>query len=59
MPQTGPLPGAYRRSALPVLERRLAAGALRLRDALGELDVRVVELDPSRLRNVNAPADLR
>jgi molybdopterin-guanine dinucleotide biosynthesis protein A len=53
VPQTGPLPGAYRRSALPVLERRLAAGALALRDALRELDVATVALDDSRLVNVN------
>jgi molybdopterin-guanine dinucleotide biosynthesis protein A len=26
VPQTGPLPGAYRRCCLPLLERRLAAG---------------------------------
>src|SRR4051812_12998765 len=40
VPQTGPLPGAYRRSAaLAVLERRLARGALALRDALEELTV--------------------
>jgi molybdopterin-guanine dinucleotide biosynthesis protein A len=58
-PQTGPLPGAYRKSALPVLERRLAQGRLALRDALEELDTRVVELDPAQLVNVNTPADLR
>jgi molybdopterin-guanine dinucleotide biosynthesis protein A len=57
-PQTGPLPGAYRKSALPVLERRLAEGRLALRDALQELDTRVVELDPAQLVNVNTPADL-
>jgi molybdenum cofactor guanylyltransferase len=59
VPQTGPLPGAYRKSALPVLERRLAEGRLALRDALEELDTRVVELDPAQLVNVNTPADLR
>jgi molybdopterin-guanine dinucleotide biosynthesis protein A len=58
VPQTGPLPGAYRRAALPVLERRLADGRLALRDALAELDVRTVELDPWRLANVNAPGDV-
>jgi molybdopterin-guanine dinucleotide biosynthesis protein A len=58
VPQTGPLPGAYRRSCLPVLERRLAAGQLALRGALAELDVRVVECDPALLRNVNVPGDL-
>jgi molybdopterin-guanine dinucleotide biosynthesis protein A len=55
---TGPLPGAYRKSALPVLEQRLAAGELVLRDALAELDARVVELHPRELANVNTPADL-
>ena len=59
VPQTGPLPGAYRRSGLPVLERRIEAGELALRDALGELRTRDVELDERLLRNVNTPADLR
>jgi molybdopterin-guanine dinucleotide biosynthesis protein A len=58
VPQTGPLPGAYRRSALSVLERRLDAGALALRDALSELNVNVVDLPPEALVNVNEPADL-
>lgn len=58
VPQTGPLPGAYRRSALPLLERRVAAGDLALRDALRELDVRIVECDEALLGNVNTPADL-
>jgi molybdopterin-guanine dinucleotide biosynthesis protein A len=58
VPPTGPLPGAYRKGALGVLEKRLAAGRLALRDALTELDVRVVELDPRELANVNTPADL-
>jgi molybdopterin-guanine dinucleotide biosynthesis protein A len=57
-PQTGPLPGAYRKSALPVLERRLAQGRLALKDALEELDTRFVDLDPAELVNVNTPADL-
>jgi molybdenum cofactor guanylyltransferase len=58
VPQTGPLPGAYRRSALGVFERRLASGQLALRDALAELDTAVVELAPASLRNVNTRADL-
>ena len=58
VPQTGPLPGAYARSALSVLERRLAAGELSLRRALAELDTRVVELDERLLVNANTPADL-
>jgi GNAT superfamily N-acetyltransferase len=57
-PPSGPLPGAYRRSALPVLERALAEGRLALREAARELDVRPVALPPERLANVNEPADL-
>jgi molybdopterin-guanine dinucleotide biosynthesis protein A len=53
-----PLPGAYRKTALPVLERRLAGGELALRDALAELDVREVPLDEALLVNVNTPAEL-
>jgi len=55
VPPSGPLPGAYRRTALPVLERRLATGELRLRDALAELDVAVVDLPDGVLVNVNVP----
>jgi molybdopterin-guanine dinucleotide biosynthesis protein A len=58
VPQTGPLPGAYRASALPVLERNLAAGELSLRRALDELDVAIVRIDPVLLVNVNTPDDL-
>jgi molybdopterin-guanine dinucleotide biosynthesis protein A len=58
VPQTGPLPGAYRRACLPRLEQRLEVGRLALRDALAELDSTVVELDPARLVNVNLPEDL-
>ena len=57
-PPSGPLPGAYRRSVLPALERALAAGELRIRDAFAGLDVAVVDLDPALLANVNKPADL-
>ncbi len=58
VPPTGPLPGAYRRRALPLLERRLAARELRLRDAVAELDAAVVGLDSALLVNVNEPGDL-
>jgi molybdopterin-guanine dinucleotide biosynthesis protein A len=58
VPPSGPLPGAYSRAALPVLERRLAAGELALRDALLELETAYVDVDPSLLVNVNAPAEL-
>jgi molybdopterin-guanine dinucleotide biosynthesis protein A len=57
-PATGPLPGAYRRSALPALERCLAAGELALREALGELRATTVRIDPLELANVNTPDDL-
>ena len=58
VPQTGPLPGAYRQSALPVLERRLASGELALRNALTDLDANVVDLEAGALVNVNEPAEL-
>lgn len=58
VPPSGPLPGAYRRSALAVLERRLAHGELELRAAVAELDTRIVNLDPAVLVNVNTPDDL-
>jgi molybdopterin-guanine dinucleotide biosynthesis protein A len=59
VPQTGPLPGAYRRTALPALQRRLAAERLSLRDALAELDTRTIELDERLLANVNTVAELQ
>jgi molybdopterin-guanine dinucleotide biosynthesis protein A len=59
VPQTGPLPGAYRRRALPSLERSLTVGELALRDALKALDVQTIKLDPAELENVNTDADLR
>jgi molybdopterin-guanine dinucleotide biosynthesis protein A len=56
--RTGPLPGAYRRSILPVFEQRIAAGELALHRALEELETRVVEAGDEELKNVNTPADL-
>jgi molybdopterin-guanine dinucleotide biosynthesis protein A len=56
--QEGPLPGAYRKRALPVLERRLSSGDLKLRAAAAELAARVVRLDPAELANVNTREDL-
>lgn len=58
VPENGPLPGAYSRAAMPVLERRLAAGELALRDALEELERAIVRIDPTLLVNVNAPEEL-
>ena len=59
VPQTGPLPGAYRRTALAVLEQRIAAGELALHAALVRLETRVVECDEALLVNVNERGDLR
>jgi molybdopterin-guanine dinucleotide biosynthesis protein A len=59
VPQTGPLPGVYRRDVLPVLERRLAAGRLRLRDAVVRLDAVEVRLPESLLVNLNTRAALQ
>ncbi len=57
--QTGPLPAALRRRALPVLERRLADGSLALRGALAELDTCEIDADPALLVNVNTQAELQ
>lgn len=59
IPPTGPLPGAYRRTALPALERALAESRLALRDAIADLDVATVELDARLLMNVNTPDDVQ
>ena len=59
VPQTGPLPGAYRKTALPVLEGNLSAGRLALRASLDDLDVAEIGVDPALLVNVNQPDDLR
>jgi molybdopterin-guanine dinucleotide biosynthesis protein A len=58
VPSSGPLPGAYRRAALPTLEQALTSGRLSLREALARLDTLVVDLDPDLLVNVNTPDDL-
>ena len=50
----GPLPGAYRRTALPALER----GELAIHRAIAGLDVAVLELDERLLVNVNSPEEL-
>jgi molybdenum cofactor guanylyltransferase len=56
--QTGPLPSAFARSALPTLERRLARGELAVGEAITELRSAVVEADPALLVNVNVPEEL-
>jgi molybdopterin-guanine dinucleotide biosynthesis protein A len=59
VPQTGPLPGAWAKSALPVLEKRLAAGGpLALYRTYEELAVVTVQVDPGLVADVDTPADL-
>jgi molybdopterin-guanine dinucleotide biosynthesis protein A len=58
VPQTGPLPGAWAKSALPVLERRLMHGPLALYRAYDDLDVAELEIDPRLLADVDTPGEL-
>jgi molybdopterin-guanine dinucleotide biosynthesis protein A len=58
VPQTGPLPGAWAKSALPVLEARLATGPLALYRAYDDLDVVTVQVDPALVADVDTPDDL-
>jgi molybdopterin-guanine dinucleotide biosynthesis protein A len=58
VPATGPLPGAYRKTALATLERRVERGRLALWQALRELRVITVALDERLLANINTPQDL-
>jgi molybdopterin-guanine dinucleotide biosynthesis protein A len=59
VPQTGPLPGAWAKSALPLLESRLAAGPLALYRAYADLDVAEVEVDPQLVADVDTRRDLQ
>jgi molybdopterin-guanine dinucleotide biosynthesis protein A len=56
--EPGPLPAAFSRTHLRVLERRLAAGDLRIRDAVAELAIPSLPVPPRELVNVNEPEDL-
>jgi molybdopterin-guanine dinucleotide biosynthesis protein A len=58
VPPTGPLPGAWAKSALPLLEHRLANGPLALYRTYEELDVVTVELDPAVVADIDTPGDL-
>ena len=58
VPRGTPLPGAYARSALPALERRLEEGRLALVDALTDLDVAEVGLDPRLVADADTPEEL-
>ena len=58
-PATSPLPAAFSKGALPVLERRLAEEQLALHEALDELRAVRVQVDEALLTNVNTPDELR
>jgi molybdenum cofactor guanylyltransferase len=58
VPAGGPLPGAWSKSALPLLEHRLAHGPFALYRTYEELDVVTVELDPAVVADVDTPGDL-
>jgi molybdopterin-guanine dinucleotide biosynthesis protein A len=57
-PSTGPLPGGYRKTALPALEAAVCAGELSLWKAMERLDAVQVDIDPDLLINVNTTDDL-
>jgi molybdenum cofactor guanylyltransferase len=54
VPQTGPLPGAYARSLLPLLEERIARGELSLRG----VNPVVLHVDAALVADVDTPGDL-
>jgi molybdopterin-guanine dinucleotide biosynthesis protein A len=58
-PTSSPLPAAFARRALPVLERRLADGLLALHETLDVVDTRRLAVDAALLANVNTPDELR
>ena len=58
VPERGPLPGAWAKSALPVLERRLREGRYGLMDAYDELDVAWPELDQRLVEDADTPEEL-
>ena len=58
VPQTGPLPGAWAKSALQLLEQRLREGPLALYRTYTDLDVVELAVDPSLVADVDTPGDL-
>ncbi len=59
VPQTGPLPGAWAKSSLPLLERRLAEGPLALYRTYDDLTVVIVDVDPALVADADTPAELK
>jgi molybdopterin-guanine dinucleotide biosynthesis protein A len=57
-PRGARLPAVFHRDALPLLERRLAAGELALHETLTELDATVLDIEPEFLVNVNTADEL-
>ena len=57
-PPSGPVPGAWRRSALPALQAELASGRLSMWRALDGLDAAVVDVDEQKLADADDPAAL-
>lgn len=58
VPERGPLPGAWAKSALRVLERRLSEGRYGLMDAYEELDVVWPDIDQALVLDADTPEDL-
>ena len=58
VPQRGPLPGAWAKSALPALERRLSEGRYGLMDAYEDLDVVWPDIDQSLVLDADTPEEL-
>jgi molybdopterin-guanine dinucleotide biosynthesis protein A len=54
----GPLPGAWAKSSLTVLERRLREGRLSLLRAYAELDVAFVDIAPAVVADADTPEEL-
>jgi molybdopterin-guanine dinucleotide biosynthesis protein A len=54
VPATGPLPGAYTKAMVPLLERRVAVGKLSLRG----VNPVTVPIPPALLQDVDRPGDL-
>jgi molybdopterin-guanine dinucleotide biosynthesis protein A len=58
VPARAPLPAAYAKTALPLLDKRLAAGDFDLAGALGELETRIVDVPEDELVSVDTEREL-